>query len=47
MEPLITFHILPVPKAGKVEICVWDRGHGELGSLGMPLPRGSAFDRTS
>jgi hypothetical protein len=36
MEPLITFHVLPVPKAGKVEICVWERGRGELGSLDMP-----------
>jgi hypothetical protein len=36
MDPLVTFHVLPVPKWDKVEIMVWDRGHGHLGSLDMP-----------
>ena len=33
---LITFHVLPVPKHGLIQIIVWDRGQGQLGSLDMP-----------
>jgi hypothetical protein len=36
MDPLITFHVLPVPKHGLIQIIVWDRGQGQLGSLDMP-----------
>lgn len=35
MDPLVTFHILPVPKWDKVEICVWERGVGEVGQLDL------------
>jgi hypothetical protein len=36
MDPLITFQVLPVPKHDLVQVVVWDRGQGELGSLDMP-----------